>query len=262
MWRVVCRAAGRCHPAVLSTEGRAKEDRLPFRYDFVTVADGELSIMAKISRYTVAQGPEAEFQPGSHGRVLRNLLGITSKREMDRVEYDALARVQEQYLGTINTGTRFTASLLSRMHQDWLGRIYAWSGKYRSVELHKDGFRWPPAARVGENMATFEKELLARHTPCRPDSLQNAARRIAQVHAELLLIHPFRDGNGRLARWLADIMASQAGFPLPKYEFSGKGSVRQREKYLSAVTHGYGRDYEPLTAFFVEAVTRRLEETF
>ena len=34
---------------------------------------------------------------------------------------------------------------------------------------------------------------------------------IAMVHTELLLIHPFRDGNGRLARWLADIMAAQAG---------------------------------------------------
>jgi hypothetical protein len=29
------------------------------------------------------------------------------------------------------------------------------------------------------------------------------------VHAELLLIHPFREGNGRLARWLADLMALQ-----------------------------------------------------
>ena len=216
----------------------------------------------KISRYTVAHGIEAEFQPGSHGRVLRNFLGITSKREMDRIEYDALVRTQEAYLKKITERTKFSASMLSRMHRDWLGRIYAWSGKYRTVELQKDGFRWPPAVRVGENMSTFEKDVLARNTPCRPDSLQNVTRRMAEVHAELLLIHPFRDGNGRLARWLADIMASQAGFPPPKYEFSGKGSVRQRERYLCAVTRGYGRDYDPLAAFFVAAVTRRLEEAF
>ena len=32
---------------------------------------------------------------------------------------------------------------------------------------------------------------------------------VAIEHAELLLIHPFRDGNGRVARWLADVMAVQ-----------------------------------------------------
>ena len=34
-------------------------------------------------RYQPATGPEAELEPGSRGRVLRNLAGITSKREPD-----------------------------------------------------------------------------------------------------------------------------------------------------------------------------------
>jgi hypothetical protein len=40
-------------------------------------------------RYTTPQGAEAEFEPGSQGRVLRNLCGIIRKREMDKAEYEA-----------------------------------------------------------------------------------------------------------------------------------------------------------------------------
>ncbi len=93
------------------------------------------------------------------------------------------------------------------MHRDWLGKVYPWAGQYRTVELQKGAFKWPPAFRVAENMATFEQDWLARHTLCRLGALQEVARRMAEVHAEFLLIHPFREGNGRLARWLAELMS-------------------------------------------------------
>jgi cell filamentation protein len=37
-------------------------------------------------RYDVSGLEEAQHEPGSRGRVLKNLLGINSKREMDRIE--------------------------------------------------------------------------------------------------------------------------------------------------------------------------------
>ena len=147
------------------------------------------------------------------------------------------------------------------MHKDWLGRIYEWAGRYRNVELTKGEFRWPPAYRIGANMIALEKKLLSQHTPCRPRPLPEVARRIAEVHAELLLIHPFRDGNGRLARWLADLMALQAGLPAPAYGFTGRGSKARKNHYLEAVKKGYLRDYDALTCVFLEAVERRFRET-
>ena len=41
----------------------------------------------------------------------------------------------------------------------------------------------------------------------------------AAVHAEPILIHPFREGNGRCARLLATLMGLQAG--LPALDFGG-----------------------------------------
>ena len=211
-------------------------------------------------RYVVAKGAEADYQPGSRGRVLRNRLGITKKSEMDRAEYEALLTAQEQYIERVGPNTRFTTQIICDMHHVWLGGMYSWAGEYRTVELQKGTFKWPPAYLVAQNMHAFEGDLLRRYTPCRPGKLQAVAQRIAEVHAELLLIHPFREGNGRLARWLADLMALQAGYPVPEYNFEGKGQEKTRNFYLAAVTGGYAQDYEPLTTFFLDAITDRLEK--
>ena len=166
-------------------------------------------------------------------------------------------RVQEIYLHTLTAKIRFTVRLLRQMHRDWLGEFYEWAGEYRTVEMSKGGFAWPPAFRVAPNMENFEAGLLRQHTPCLPAALPIVARLMAEVHAELLLLHPFRDGNGRLARWLAGAMAQQAGHPAPLYRFEGKGSKAERLLYLNAVKKASVRDYDALTGFFREAIERR-----
>jgi cell filamentation protein len=114
---------------------------------------------------------------------------------------------------------------------------------------------------VPSNMERFEAGLLREHTPCCPAELLMVAGRIAEVHAELLLIHPFREGNGRLARWLADLMALQAGYGAPLYGFRGRGGRGNQARYLEAVKRGYLQDYAALSAFFREAVERRRERS-
>lgn len=212
-----------------------------------------------MARYRPASGIEAKAQPGSHGRVLANRVGICSVREMDLAEYQALVRAQQAYALRITAETRFTSQLIRQMHADWLGELYEWAGCYRSVELEKAGFQWPPAHLVPANMDRLERELPWTCTPCRPASAGTVAHRLAQVLAELLLIHPFREGNGRLARWLADLMALQAGLPVPRYRFSGRGSRERREEYLHAVQRGYLGDTSPFARFFLDAIERALK---
>lgn len=207
------------------------------------------------SRYSTSPGIEGSFEPGSDGNILRNKLGITSEEEMDNLEYLALLKVQAKYYRKISPQTQFTAALLCQMHQDFLGRIYEWAGRYRSVELEKDGFPWPPAYLVADNMRTFEKDMLAERTPCVPGPIERVAEDIAVVHAEFLLVHPFRDGNGRLARLTADLMSLQAGFPALDF---GLERVDEMQEYIKAVQSGYLRDYGHLTALVKAAIERSL----
>lgn len=211
-----------------------------------------------MSRYRTAGGLETEYEPGSRGRVLRNLLGIRCKSDMDEAEATALERVQREYFtgGSISTDTRFTTSIIRQMHGDWLGGIYEWAGCYRTVDMSREGFRFPPAYLIEGNMQEFERSTLAAAKPCKTAPVHEVCETVAKVHAELLLIHPFREGNGRLARWLANIMFVQADMTIPDYGFVGEGSRLSRRSYLEAVIKGYAQNYSDLTLFFERALER------
>lgn len=63
------------------------------------------------------------------------------------------------------------------------------------------------------------------------------------VHGELLFIHPFREGNGRTARILANLMVRKAGFnPLEFEKIKGKTF----EQYIIAVQSSAAKNYEPM----------------
>jgi cell filamentation protein len=84
-------------------------------------------------RYDVSGLVEAQFEPGSRGRVLKNKLGIWSRRSMDDAEAAALRRTMDALVRQYDEGHRFTAADVRAMHRSWLGGIYEWAGEYRMV---------------------------------------------------------------------------------------------------------------------------------
>ncbi|HET9446733.1 MAG TPA: Fic family protein [Steroidobacteraceae bacterium] len=206
-----------------------------------------------ISKRQAATGSEAEFQPGSRGRVLRNFLGVTRAGEMEEAETHALVAVQREARTTYGRNHRFTAADIRHLHRMWLGSIYPWAGNYRTVNIEKPGFQFAHAPLIPRLMARFGKEALRRHTPCREGTDVPVARSLAQVHAQLILIHPFRDGNARLARLLSVLMASQAGLnPLRLSALAGRG----RRTYVQAIDAAKSGDYAPLETLFSCALDR------
>ena len=209
--------------------------------------------MKKGGHYDASGLIEAQFEPGSRGRVLRNLLGSKSKREMDQIEAQEQLRTLEELVRIYDQTHRITAADVRRIHKIWLGSIYAWAGNYRQVNLSKGDFPFAAANQIPRLMIEFEKGPLRAYTPYRFTEMNEIARTIAVVHTELLLIHPFREGNGRVARLLAVLMALQAG--LPPLDF-GNIKGRKRQEYFRAVQAGLDRDYKPMEKVF-SAVIRR-----
>ena len=119
------------------------------------------------------------------------------------------------------------------------------------MNVSKGDFHFAVASQIPRLLSQFEKECLERFTPC--EGLDRAAltEAIAITHVELILIHPFREGNGRLARLLADVMAVQAGFEPLDY------STWDADKagYFAAIQQGLAGEYCPMIALVDEALT-------
>jgi cell filamentation protein len=158
-----------------------------------------------------AEGPEAEFEAGSRGRVLRNRLGIKSVREIERNESEALLSATEQMIDETRIDQCFTPEYVRRMRRVWLGEIYVWAGEYRQVNMAKGSFMFAAANQVPKLMLEFGRGVLRDYTPCRFEDEGELATALAVVHAEFILIHPFREGNGRCGRLLAILMGPSSG---------------------------------------------------
>jgi cell filamentation protein len=207
-----------------------------------------------MSRYGAPAGGD-EFEPGSRCNVLRNRMGITRIVDAARVESELLAVAYVDSLSWVDTTTRFSARLVTEMHRLWLGDLYPVAGTYRTVDLAKNGFTFCHALYVPEQMVRFEREQLEGCTPCTGD-LSDVAEKVARVHAELVLIHPFREGNGRLARWIADLMTMQAGLPPPQYDLKLKES---KLTYYAALRKGFYGELKDLQALFVAWIESALK---
>lgn len=209
--------------------------------------------MKQGDRYDVAGLEEAQAQPGSRGRVLMNRLGIRGKREMDRVEAREQIRALEELTAAYDRSHRFTAEDVCNIHRVWLEPIYAWAGEYRQVNLQKADFPFAAVQQIPRLMKNLEEGPLRQFTPCRPTSLERLSLALAVIHVELILIHPFREGNGRAARLLAVLMGLQADLPALFFDrFSG----RRRQQYFAAVRAGLDRNYEPMAEMFTAVIQR------
>jgi cell filamentation protein len=96
-------------------------------------------------------------------------------------------------------------------------------------------------------MTQFQREVLERLTPCSFSDRREILRALAESHVELVLIHPFREGNGRLARVLSTLMALQAGLPFLNFRsIAGEG----KRVYITAIQAGLDKDYTAMERLF------------
>lgn len=84
----------------------------------------------------------------------------------------------------------------------------------------------------------------------------DAILRAAVGHAWFTHVHPFQDGNGRMARLLTNVMLGQDGLPPAIVK-----AKSQRARYIAALAHSdEGGDIMPLTGLFLDTIERYVAE--
>jgi cell filamentation protein len=209
--------------------------------------------MKTSGRYDTSGMVEDQYEEGSHGLVLKNIPGIKSLKDIEALETKELLKAYDQLIESYGSDHRFTAKDICFMHKAWLGSLYVWAGRYRNVKISKGGFLFANPEFISRLMKDFEKNILSRYTPCNFKTEEKIVEALAIVHVELMLIHPFREGNGRNSRLLATLMALQAGLPMLDFtEIEG----RKKDEYFSAVRAGLDRDYKPMETIFRGIISR------
>ena len=130
------------------------------------------------------------------------------------------------------------------------------SGPLGREQVH---FEAPDAVRLGGEMTSFIDWFNAPSTV-------DPVIKSGLAHFRFVTIHPFEDGNGRIARALADMVLARAdGIPDRFYSMSAQIEAERRTYYevLESSQKG-GGDITPWLAWFLECLGRalaRAEET-
>lgn len=230
---------------------RAFHDRLRREWAIETgIIEGLYTIDRGTTRLLIEKGIEASLIPH----------GATSK-PVDQVV--AIVRDQEEVLSGLFDfvgGTRrLSTSYLRQLHQALTAHqesVRAVDGLGRLVEVPLLRGEWK---RHSNNPTRPEGDV---HEYCPPEQVASELDRLmamhndhealgvspeveaAWLHHRFTQIHPFQDGNGRVARALASLVFIKAGwFPLVV-------TRDEREEYLAALEQADQGDLQPLVTFF------------
>jgi len=201
-------------------------------------------------KYQVS-GSQGLYQPGSNNLVLANKLGLVDLEEMNEAELFLLEKLYEEVLLKNFSPKLIQVADIKTWHRKWLGNIYDWAGEERSVNMSKGDFHFSVAAQIPRLLEEFELEYLNKFTPCTGFNEAQLIEAIAVIHIEFILIHPFREGNGRLSRLLADVMALQAEFQPLDYSCWDQ----DKDIYFAAIQAGMSMNYQPM----IDLVRRAVE---
>ena len=183
--------------------------------------------------------------PNSQSELLPNLLNLTSAEEIGLSEFEGFLKTEIVLTEKLSGTTKFDTKFILKIHRLALGHLYAFAGKYRNVNLSKGGFPFAAARFLPETMKTFNNEILSELKNTY-ESKNALIKDIATVHAELLFIHPFREGNGRTARILANLMARKQGYGSLLFEKIGK---KEFELYVLAIQLSAKKEYTKMEEF-------------
>ncbi len=197
--------------------------------------------------------------------ICLNYAGCLDQEEIDRREDEGVQRAMEFSAELVERPepAPLTVQRIRQIHEELMGYVYPFAGEWRNVALHKgEGpTKWPlPRAGIQPLMEVMERDVLSR-SPVISDNDDEVFLYASEVMNELLALHPFREGNGRAAFIIGNLILMQNDMlPLTTYERHA-----DQERYYAACEAGrvhkdYGLLAELLTEWEDRAIARWEED--
>ena len=219
---------------------------------YVTDAYHSLSIEGyRVSAELIERVRSGNWNPdGDDGdREQRDALAARGYWQAYRAVHDSL----EQVLDGKNAG-----AVADQDHGNWYREMFAPSvtaglirpadlAGYRNDQVYiRRSMHMPPRREAVRDMMPAFFELLA-------DEAEPSAR-VVLGHFVFVYIHPYMDGNGRMGRFLMNLMLASGGYPWTVIP------LEQRDAYMAALEEASVRqDIGPFAAFLAGLVETRLQ---
>ena len=148
----------------------------------------------------------------SDSNVLKNKLNIRDNKLLKTAEEEITLIKQMELLKNPIKGN-FSKAHFMNIHKFIFEDIYSFAGKIRREQISKaDTMFYPPNLIDRELDKVFAK--IKEKNMLRETDEEKVFDNLAYVMAELNIIHPFREGNGRSIREFIRLMAKRMGYDL------------------------------------------------
>ena len=129
-------------------------------------------------------------------------------------------------------------------------RYEVYAGVWRPVNVYIRGSKydfphWKKIPKLMSDLIKWHNENKDRMHP---------VELAAKFHVQFVTIHPFADGNGRMARLLLNYILQQSGFPFTDIPFL------KRSEYFETQEKGHFGDHKPFVMFLIGLIKRQFKE--
>jgi len=128
---------------------------------------------------------------------------VALRRELNELEQDNIIEANSWAFSRKRTPTSETFG--RSLHRRMFGKVWRWSGTYRTSDKNLGVERWQIQAKLAE--AYDNARYWVEHGTFPPDEIA------VRFHNALVFIHPFPNGNGRWSRMMADLLLVRMGSP-------------------------------------------------
>ena len=168
---------------------------------------------------------------------------IATRQELDELEQ---ANIQDGllWLARQRNPDVLSEDFIRRLHRQMFGQVWRWAGTFRRVDKNI-GVDW---RHIAPDLRTLlhDTRYWIEHQTYGVDEIA------ARFHHRLVWIHPFPNGNGRLARIATDVLMEKL-LNGAAIDWTGGNYLHaigpRRRAYIAALRAADGHDIGPLLAF-------------
>ena len=170
---------------------------------------------------------------------------VTTHGELNAVEAANIIRAQEWALHArgVRLPNMLSDDFLQRLHRHLFGDVWRWAGDYRLANTNLG----VPHQQIREHLRNVYADALVWFER----KVYSPEEFAVRLHHRVVTVHPFRNGNGRHARMLANLVLVRhfKRDPLPWSNSPLRAASAVRQVYLAALRAADDGDLAPLLAF-------------